>query len=111
MEKQETEHSEFKKTEDEETTDSRGIKTMRDENGNEVLFRETGLSMDPQECDQCEGTVRNGTAISVTTTGKTVVIDMFALRHTCLKPLDPDRISVLREGIDDPQARGRRDEQ
>ena len=88
MEKQETDNSEFKKTEDEETADSRGIKTMRDKNGNEVLFRETGLSMDPQECDHCGGTVRNGTAISVTTTGKTVVIDMFALRHSCIKPVD-----------------------
>ena len=88
MEKQETKHSEFMKTEDEKTTDSRGIKITLDENGNEVLFRETGLSMDPQACDHCGGTVRNGTAISVTTTGKSVVIDMFALRHTCLEPLD-----------------------
>ncbi len=88
MEKQETDNSEFKKTEDEETADSRGIKTMRDENGNEVLFRETGLSTDPQECDHCGDTVRNGTAISVTSTGKTVVIDMFALRHSCIKPVD-----------------------
>ncbi len=88
MEKQETKHSEFKKTEDEETKDSRGIKTMRDKNGNEVLFRGTDLSMDPQVCERCGSTVRTGTAISVTSTDKTVVIDMFALRHECLEPLD-----------------------
>ena len=88
MGEQETKHSEYKKTEDEETTDSKKTETLLDENGNEVLFRETGLSTDPQECDHCGDTVRNGTAISVTSTGKTVVIDMFALRHSCIKPVD-----------------------
>ncbi len=90
MNKQETKHSECKKTENEQAKDSKEIITMFDENGNEVLFRETGLSMGPQECEHCGGTVKNGTAISVTSEGKTVVFDIFALRHACLEPLDED---------------------
>ncbi len=90
MEEQETKLSELKKSENEVTTDSREIITMVDENGNEVLFRETGLSVGLQECECCGCTVKNGTAISMTSKGKTVVFDMFAVRHACLEPLDED---------------------
>jgi hypothetical protein len=88
MVEQENRLSGFEGAVDEETVETGGSETLRDENGNELLFRSTDLSLGRRECEHCGGTVKTGTAISVTTTGNTVVIDMFALRHACLEPLD-----------------------
>ncbi len=90
MEKQETEDLEIEKEENEYTPDFEEFETLLRKERKEVFFRDTGLGMGPQECEHCGGTVKNGTAISVTSKGKTVVFDLFTLRHECLEPLDED---------------------
>ncbi len=90
MEKKETEDLGIEKEDNEGTPDFEEFETLLRKERKEVFFRDTGLGMGPQECEHCGGTVKNGIAISVTSRGKTVVFDMFALRHACLEPLDED---------------------
>lgn len=90
MENQETEDLEIEKEQSEYTPDFEEFETLLRKEYKEVFFRDTGLGMGPQKCELCGGTLTNGTAISVTATGKTLVFDMFALRHSCVEPLDED---------------------
>lgn len=90
MQNRETEDVEIEKEERDYTPDFEELEALLRKEHKEVFFRDTGLVIEPQQCELCGGTLKNGTAISVTSTGKTVVFDMFALRHACLEPLDED---------------------
>lgn len=88
MEQQKIRHPELKKTEHEQATYSGGTVPVTDTDDKEPLYRETGSTMNPKECEQCQGTVNGGTSISVTSKGNRIVVDMFAMRHTCIVTKD-----------------------
>ncbi|MRR58731.1 MAG: hypothetical protein EG824_11050 [Deltaproteobacteria bacterium] len=88
MEQQKTRHPELRKTEHEQATYSGGTVPVTDTDDKKPLYRETGSSMNPKDCEHCSGAVNGGTSISVASKRNRIVIDMFAMRHTCFVSTD-----------------------